>query len=101
MNTQFFGRSCRALLSGAAAILCFLSASVPANSQQRSMQFTGGGFGPTIETAVRAATEDAENSASSMGFFNCVRFGEPLIFPGPDPKRHRNFTAEVTVECTQ
>lgn len=57
--------------------------------------FTGGGYGATAANAVRAAIEDAENSASSEGLYTCELVGEPLIFP-----RRGRFNAEATVSCT-
>ena len=107
MNTFFSDRTSHlaerakpALVIALVTILCLLAASMAAAGVQSGMQFTGGGFGPTREAAVRQATEDAENSASAYQLFTCVMVGEPSIFPGPNPKLHRNFSAEVTLECT-
>jgi hypothetical protein len=98
--SNFADRWRRALLTGAVAILCLLAASLPAIGLRSGMLFTGGGFGPTRETAIQQATWDAEASASAYQFFTCRLVGEPSIFPGPNPEWGRNFRAEVTLECT-
>jgi hypothetical protein len=99
MNTHLAYRG-RAPLTAIAAILCFGATSSSVIGSESGMLFTGGGYGPTVETAIWSAIWDAEASAQAYQLYSCKLVGEPLIFPGPNPKWHRNFTAEATVECT-
>lgn len=62
--------------------------------------FDGGGSGPTPETAVQAAIDDARNTASGYGLFTCELVDEPAVFPQP-PNAHRAFSAQVRMRCTQ
>jgi hypothetical protein len=92
---------CRAPLTAASAILCFLATSSPVvGAQSEAMLFDGAAFGPTIEVAIQSAIGDAEVSASGYQLFTCQLVGEPRIFPGPNPAWNRNFRAQVTVACT-
>ena len=77
-------------------MLPLLPSPVTAGDQVRL--FTGGGYGPTAEVAIRAAIEDAENSAASEQLYTCELVGEPQVFPRKDPLRR--FSAEATVGCT-
>jgi hypothetical protein len=102
MNTELAHRCRRAALTGVPASLCFLALSWPAvGSQNDMMFFTGGGFGPTVEYAIQSAVWDAEASASGYLMFTCQVVGEPMIFPGPNSKKGRRFTAEATIGCTR
>ena len=100
MSTHFSDHLRRAVLTGVVAILCFLATSSPAIGLQIGKLFTGGGFGPTPEVAIQQATWDAQISAEAEQLFTCEQVGEPSFFPGPDPAASRNFSAEVTLECT-
>lgn len=61
--------------------------------------FIGGGNGPTPESAIAAATEDAEACAASVGLFSCTRVGEPEIYVGTAPKGGVRYTAQVSLDC--
>jgi hypothetical protein len=61
--------------------------------------FDGGGYGPTAETAVRQAIEDAEVTASAYGRYTCELAGEPTVFQQP-PGSLRAFRAQVRLHCT-
>ncbi len=60
--------------------------------------FDGGGYGPTAETAVRAAIEDAEVTASGYQLYTCELVGEPSVFQQP-PGSLRAFRAQVRLHC--
>jgi hypothetical protein len=99
MNVRLIDR--RAPLAAASAILWALAAASPAmGAQGDGMLFDGASFGPTEEAAIQGAIDDAEASASAYQLYTCELVGEPQIFPGPNPEWHRNFRAQVTVECT-
>jgi hypothetical protein len=88
-------------LTVASAILGLLATPSPlTGAEGNRMLFDGAAFGPTAEVAIQSAIWDAEVSASAYQLFTCQLVGEPLIFPGPNPARSRNFSAQVTVECT-
>jgi hypothetical protein len=99
MRTHFSDRWRHALVTGVVAILGFLATS-PVIGLQSGRLFTGAGFGPTPEVTIQQATWDAQISAEAEQLFSCEQIGEPSIFPGPDPESGRNFSAEVTLECT-
>ena len=62
--------------------------------------YCGAGRGATAESAVHAAIEDAENSASGDGLFSCELVGEPEIFEvNDDPYRGDYFRASVNMAC--
>ena len=63
--------------------------------------FIGAGSGQTPDTAIRAATEDAQACAESVGLFTCMPVGEPEIFFGTGPKGLTRYRAQVSLECTQ
>lgn len=72
----------------------------PAGSTtSRTMFFVGAGFGPTPEYAIISAVWDAEVSASDLQLYSCELVAAPQLFPGPNPARRRNFTAQVMVGC--
>jgi hypothetical protein len=104
MNMHFSSRGLRTLLTVVGAVLylfLFLATSSSATGSQRDgMLFDGGAYGPTPEVAVQSAIWDAEESASTYQLYTCQLVGEPRIFPGPNPEWGRNFSAQVTVECT-
>lgn len=62
--------------------------------------FMGGGYGATPQSAIYAATEDAEDCAASVGLYTCAMVGEPEIFIGTGPKGGIRYTAQVSLECT-
>lgn len=94
-------RRCRraALVLASTALLSISSISPAESTSNRMTFFMGGGYGPTPEVAVQAAFWDAVFSASDMQLYSCQMFDVPQIFPGPNPARRRNFTAQVTVGC--
>lgn len=100
MDVLGVSRCRRASLAVAAAILCFLAESPAVGAQVGRMSFTGGGFGPTADVAIQSAIWDAAESASYYQLYNCQLVGEVLVFPGPNPRRGRNFTAQVTLACS-
>jgi hypothetical protein len=63
--------------------------------------YCGGGYGPTADLAIRAAIEDAENSASGDRLFACTLLGEPFVgFVQNDPYRGDFYRASVNMTCT-
>jgi hypothetical protein len=94
-----FVRKSRAALAVACTGLFLAAASVSAGGAAKL--FTGGGYGPTPELAVRAAIEDGQTSASAEQLYTCVLVGEPQVFgPRPSPRGGVQFNAEAIVSCT-
>jgi hypothetical protein len=57
--------------------------------------FNGCSFGSTPQRAIEKAIDDAENSASGEGLFDCELVGEPLVWQdGP------RFRAAVDMACS-
>jgi hypothetical protein len=101
MNKQLPDLCRRALPKAAATLLCvFATSTSVVGAESDWMLFDGAAFGPTVEVAIQGAIDDAENSASAYQLYTCRLVGEPQIFPGPNPEWSRNFTAQVTVACT-
>ena len=98
---MYLARRCRrAALTLVSTALLSISLTSPAGSTSNYMTFfMGGGFGPTPEVAIQSAYWDAVFSASDLQFYSCQMVGVPQIFPGPNPARRRNFTAQVMVGC--
>ncbi|MGW7518940.1 hypothetical protein ACWGJ2_25465 [Streptomyces sp. NPDC054796] len=83
-------------VAGTAAAL--LSVTVPAMAS--TAQYCGAGRGPTAETAVQGAIDDAQNSASGNGRFQCELAGAPEIFEiFDDPNFGHIFRASVIMNC--
>ena len=80
------------LTTGAASLTVL---AVTAASANASGLFNGCSFGSTPERAIEKAIDDAENSASGEGLFNCQVVGEPLVWW--DGSR---FRAAVDMACT-
>jgi hypothetical protein len=80
------------LTTGVAAVTVI---AVTAASANASALFGGCSFGSTPERAIARAIDDAENSASGEGLFDCVIVGEPLVWW--DGSR---FRAAVDMACT-
>lgn len=80
------------LTMGAASITVL---ALTAASASGSGLFNGCSFGSTPERAIAKAIDDAENSASGEGLFDCVVVGEPLVWW--DGLR---FRAAVDMACT-
>jgi hypothetical protein len=51
-----------------------------ATSANAAALFNGCSFGSTPQRAIEKAIDDAENSASGEGLFNCELVGEPLVW---------------------
>jgi hypothetical protein len=80
------------------SLLAFLA---PTASALAGAIYCGGGYGPTAEVAVQSAIDDARNSASGDGLFNCTLAGEPLVaFVPNDPNRGDFFRASVNMSCS-
>jgi hypothetical protein len=93
MNVGAHARRIGSLLTMGAASLTVLA--LTASSASASGLFGGCSFGSTPERAIERAIDDAENSASGEGLFNCVVVGEPLVWW--DGSR---FRAAVDMACT-
>jgi hypothetical protein len=61
--------------------------------------FMGGAYGSTPQSAVHAATEDAEACAASVGLYSCTMVGEPEIWVGTGPNGGVRYTAQVSLDC--
>ncbi|RAY16845.1 hypothetical protein DPM19_01375 [Actinomadura craniellae] len=62
--------------------------------------FNGFGRGMTAERAIERAIDDAENSASSEGLFNCELIAEPIVWPpGTWAVGDVSYTASVDMIC--
>jgi hypothetical protein len=93
MNLRTHTRRSGVPLTMGAASLTVLA--LTAVSASASGLYNGCSFGPTPERAIEKAIDDAENSASGDGFFNCEIVGEPLVWH--DGSRWR---AAVDMACT-
>ncbi|MEV6104109.1 hypothetical protein AB0M28_05245 [Streptomyces sp. NPDC051940] len=83
------------LVAGTAAAL--LAVAGPAGAVE---VWCGGGIGPTAETAVNAAIDDAITSASWQGPVECELYGEPEVWEVfNDPYRGHFFRASVQMTC--
>jgi hypothetical protein len=101
MDAHFAPYLRRASLGVAAALLSFAVSSPAGSAQLGSTLFMGGGFGPTADVAIQGAIWDAQESASYFQLFDCQLVGEILIFARSNARFGRNFTAQVTVACSQ
>jgi hypothetical protein len=93
VNLRPYSRRIGASLTMGAASLTVLA--LTATSASASGLFNGCSFGSTPERAIEKAIDDAENSASGEGLFNCEVVGEPLVWW--DGAR---FRAAVDMACT-
>jgi hypothetical protein len=98
MRSKVSGRGAAALGSVAAAMVMVVLGAGPAAA---SVLFCGGGRGPTAESAVQSALDDARTSAQSMGFYGeCTIVGEPFLqHVIGDPYRGDFFRAGVNATC--
>jgi hypothetical protein len=78
MNLRTYARRIGVPLTMGAASLTVLA--LTAASANASALFNGCSFGSTPERAIEKAIDDAENSASGEGLFNCELVGEPLVW---------------------
>jgi hypothetical protein len=101
MDSHWAPHFCRASLVVTAALLGFVGSSPADSAQFGPAVFTGGGFGPTADVAIQSAVWDAEVSASYYQLFDCQLVGEILVFARPSARWGRNFTAQVTVACSE
>jgi hypothetical protein len=86
------------LTVGAASLAALALMASTANA---SGLWCGGGRGPTAEVAIQSAIDDARNSASSEGLFDCTLVGEPQVFETlNDPNFGHVFRAQVNMACS-
>jgi len=78
MNLRTCARRIGVSLTMGAASLTVLA--LTATSANAAALFNGCSFGSTRERAIEKAIDDAENSASGEGLFNCELVGEPLVW---------------------
>jgi hypothetical protein len=98
MMSGLLGQKPRAALAVLGTVLFLF---VPPSAKAQEFEFfTGGGYGPTPETAVQAAIWDAETTASSYMLYTCEVVGEPEVFPRSDDIRGNYYGAQATVHCT-
>ncbi len=93
MNLRTCARRIGISLTTGVASITLLA--VTASSASASGLFNGCSFGSTPERAIQKAIDDAENSASGEGLFNCEIVGEPLVWW--DGSR---FRAAVDMACS-
>jgi hypothetical protein len=93
-------RRAGAALVAIGAVVVLLWVASPASASSSVMVFTGGGYGPTADIAIRRAIEDAKTSASAYSLFNCTVVGTPQLFPTPNDPFGRFFRAMADVSCT-
>lgn len=85
--------------SVAATAAALVAVGTPAMAAE-SPVFNGFGRAMTAQRAVDKAIDDAENSASSEGLFDCGLIAQPIVW-APDPSRGEvSFTASVDMTCT-
>jgi hypothetical protein len=99
---QSLGRGASALAVVGTAVAALAVAAPPAlASSPSSMEFLGGGRGPTAEVAIQHAIWDAQTSASAYQLFTCTPVGEPSVFETVnDPNFGHVFRAMASVSCT-
>ena len=78
MRLRTVARRIGAPLTMGAASLTVLA--LTATSASASGLYNGCSFGSTPERAIAKAIDDAENSASGDGLFDCEVVGEPLVW---------------------
>jgi hypothetical protein len=93
MNLRTVARRTGVPLTMGAATLTVLA--LTAASASGNALYGGCSFGSTPERAIAKAIDDAENSASGDGFFNCEVVGEPLVW-----RDGSMFRAAVDMACT-
>jgi hypothetical protein len=93
MNLRTFARRIGVALTMGAASFTVLA--LTATSASASALFGGCSFGSTPERAIAKAIDDAENSASGEGLFNCELVGEPLVW-----RDGSMFRAAVDMACS-
>jgi ApbE superfamily uncharacterized protein (UPF0280 family) len=93
MNLRTYTRRIGVPLTTGAASVTVLA--LAAASADAAALYNGCSFGSTPERAISKAIDDAENSASGDGFFNCEVVGEPLVW-----KDGLRFRAAVDMACT-
>ncbi|MEU0933711.1 hypothetical protein [Embleya sp. NPDC005971] len=92
-------RLTRGALFVAGLVAALLSAGAPAMASGTAL-YCGGGMGPTADIAVRAAVEDARESARTDGHYSCEAADAPQVFEVfDDPYRGHVFYASVTMNC--
>lgn len=83
----------------AAAVAALVATTAPAMASGSAL-YCGAARGLTADNAVQGAVDDARNSASGDGRFQCELVGEPQIFETfDDPYFGHVFRASVTMEC--
>jgi hypothetical protein len=93
MNLPAYARRVSVLITMGAASFTVLA--LTATSASASGLFGGCSFGSTPQRAIEKAIDDAENSASGEGLFNCVIVGEPLVW-----RDGSMFRAAVDMACS-
>jgi hypothetical protein len=101
MRLRTVGRRTGATFAVIGVVMSFLGVASAAPANSTGTIFTGASRGPTAEVAIRGAIEDATNSASSVGLFNCTPVGQPQVFETiNDPNFGHVFRAQADVSCT-
>lgn len=100
MKSRSPGRVTRGALVVAGAAVALLTAVAPAMATADAKMFTGGARGLTAESAIAGAIDDAKNSASGEGLFDCEVVGEPQLWEVfDDPIFGHVFYAQADVSC--
>ena len=96
LRTRFrrIGAPLTVIGASAAAMALFASSASAAGF------YCGAARGLTAEVAIQGAIDDAQNSASGDGLFNCELIGEPQVFESfNDPYFGHIFRAQVNLDC--
>jgi hypothetical protein len=93
MNLRTYARRIGVPLTTGAASVTVVA--LTAASAGASALYGGCSFGSTPERAIAKAIDDAENSASGDGLFDCEIVGEPLVW-----RDGSMFRAAVDMTCT-
>lgn len=96
LRTRFrrIGAPLTVIGASAAAMALFASSASAAGF------YCGAARGLTAEVAIQGAIDDAQNSASGDGLFNCELIGEPQVFESfNDPYFGHIFRAQVNMDC--
>jgi hypothetical protein len=93
MNLRTYTRRIGVPLTMGAASVTVLA--LTAASANAAALYGGCSWGSTPQRAIAKAIDDAENSASGDGLFNCEVVGEPLVW-----RDGTIFRAAVDMACT-
>ncbi|WP_067459856.1 hypothetical protein [Actinomadura macra] len=92
----------RGAVTTSALALAVLTSTAATATAAGSVLVDGGGYGPTRQTALDAALEDAHATAQSIGYYGpCTTIGEPQVFFDPADPYGRYYRAQLQANCEE